>query len=60
MGAPGRAQRFEKPYTLTTTRTMQALEALDFEPASAPRLGDALGVHPVTARRLLGALTDAR
>jgi DNA-binding IclR family transcriptional regulator len=35
---------------------MQALEVLSFEPSSAPRIAEALQVHPRTARRLLNRL----
>lgn len=37
-------------------RTMQALEVLSFQPASAPQIAEALKVHPRTARRLLNRL----
>jgi DNA-binding IclR family transcriptional regulator len=40
------------------TRTMRALEVLAFEPMSAPKLADTLGVHPRTARRLLTRLLE--
>ena len=38
------------------TRTMQALELLAFQPATAPQVAAALHVHPGTARRLLNQL----
>jgi DNA-binding IclR family transcriptional regulator len=38
------------------TRTMQAIEVLAFQPASAPQVAGALKVHPRTARRLLNKL----
>jgi IclR family acetate operon transcriptional repressor len=37
-------------------RTLQAIELLSFQPASAPQLAGALRVHPRTARRLLNRL----
>jgi DNA-binding IclR family transcriptional regulator len=37
-------------------RTLRALEVLAFTPTTAPKLADALGVHPRTARRLLSQL----
>jgi DNA-binding IclR family transcriptional regulator len=40
------------PESWFVTRTMRALEALAFEPMSAPRLAETLGVHTRTARRL--------
>jgi IclR family KDG regulon transcriptional repressor len=38
------------------TRTMEAMELLAFQPASAPQVAGALRVHPGTARRLLNRL----
>jgi DNA-binding IclR family transcriptional regulator len=38
------------------SRTLQALEVLAFQPASAPQVAGALQVHPRTARRLLNRL----
>jgi DNA-binding IclR family transcriptional regulator len=38
------------------SRTMQAMEALTFQSASAPEIAGALQVHPRTARRLLNRL----
>lgn len=38
------------------SRTMQAMEVLAFQPASAPQVAGALKVHPRTARRLLNRL----
>jgi len=40
------------------TRTMQALETLAFQPASAPQIADVLRVDARTARRLLNRLAD--
>jgi DNA-binding IclR family transcriptional regulator len=40
------------------TRTMQALEVLAFQPASAPQIASVLQVDARTARRLLNRLTD--
>ncbi len=40
------------------TRTMQALEVLAFQPASAPQIAGILRVDARTARRLLNRLTD--
>lgn len=37
-------------------RTLRALEVVAFTPGTAPQVADALGVHPRTARRLLGQL----
>ena len=37
-------------------RTLQAIELLSFQPASAPQLAGALRIHPRTARRLLNRL----
>ena len=37
-------------------RTLQAIEVLSFQPASAPQLAGALRIHPRTARRLLNRL----
>jgi len=37
-------------------RTLQAMELLSFQPASAPQLAGALRIHPRTARRLLNRL----
>jgi DNA-binding IclR family transcriptional regulator len=37
-------------------RTLRALEVLAFTPTTAPRVAEALGVHPRTARRLLSQL----
>jgi DNA-binding IclR family transcriptional regulator len=37
-------------------RTLQAIEVLSFQPASAPPLAGALRIHPRTARRLLNRL----
>jgi IclR family acetate operon transcriptional repressor len=39
-------------------RTMQALEALAFQPLSAPQVAAVLQIHPRTARRLLTRLLD--
>jgi DNA-binding IclR family transcriptional regulator len=39
-------------------RTMQALEVLAFQPATAPQMADALRVDTRTARRLLNRLAD--
>lgn len=44
------------PENYTAVRTLRALERLAFEPMSAPKLADALGVHPRTARRMMQAL----
>lgn len=38
------------------TRTMEAMELLAFQPASAPQVAGVLRVHPGTARRLLNRL----
>jgi DNA-binding IclR family transcriptional regulator len=40
------------------TRTMEAMELLAFQPASAPQIAGALRVHPGTARRLLNRLVE--
>src|ERR1700759_3978408 len=40
------------------TRTMQTLEVLAFQPASATQVADVLRVDARTARRLLNRLTD--
>jgi DNA-binding IclR family transcriptional regulator len=37
-------------------RTLQAIELLSFQPASAPQLAGAMRIHPRTARRLLNRL----
>lgn len=37
-------------------RTLRALEILAFTPMTAPQVAEVLGVHPRTARRLLGQL----
>jgi DNA-binding IclR family transcriptional regulator len=37
-------------------RTLRALEVLTFTPTTAPRVAEALGIHPRTARRLLSQL----
>jgi IclR family acetate operon transcriptional repressor len=46
------------PEALFVARTMQALELLALQPLSAPQLAATLQVHPRTARRLLGRLSD--
>lgn len=46
------------PESWFVTRTMRALEVLAFEPMSAPRLADTLGIHTRTARRLLTRLHE--
>lgn len=46
------------PESWFVTRTMRALEVLAFEPMSAPRLAETLGVHPRTARRLAVRLLE--
>lgn len=40
------------------TRTMEAMELLAFQPASAPQVASVLRVHPGTARRLLNRLVE--
>lgn len=42
----------------SVARTMQAIELLSFQPASAPQVADALRVHPGTSRRLLNRLVS--
>ena len=44
------------PEAFFVTRTMEAMELLAFQPASAPQVAGALRVHPGTARRLLNRL----
>lgn len=44
--------------TFSVARTMQAIELLSFQPASAPQVADALQVHPGTSRRLLNRLVS--
>jgi DNA-binding IclR family transcriptional regulator len=46
------------PESWFVTRTMRALEVLAFEPMSAPRLAETLGIHPRTARRLAVRLLE--
>lgn len=46
------------PEALFVARTMQALELLALQPLSAPQLAATLQIHPRTARRLLGRLSD--
>jgi DNA-binding IclR family transcriptional regulator len=58
--APRISRRHDPPTNYTALRTMRALEALAFAPASAPALAGALGIHPRTARRLLSALVRER
>lgn len=60
MDAPVGTRRLNQTRTLASARTMQALEALVFEPTNAARLAAILQIHPRTARRLLVSLTDAR
>ena len=40
------------------TRTVRALELLAAGPLSAPKLAEALQIHPRTARRMLNRLAD--
>jgi DNA-binding IclR family transcriptional regulator len=44
------------PPAQCAVRTLRALEVLAFTPTTAPKLAAVLGVHPRTARRLLGQL----
>ena len=46
------------PESFFVTRTMQALEILAFQPASAPQIAGVLRVDARTARRLLNRLAD--
>jgi DNA-binding IclR family transcriptional regulator len=46
------------PEAWPVARTMQALEALAFQPLSAPQVATVLQVHPRTARRLLNRLRE--
>lgn len=42
----------------TAQRVVRALEVVGLAPASAPQVGEALGIHARTARRILGTLSD--
>jgi DNA-binding IclR family transcriptional regulator len=45
-----------REYSQSAMRTLQALEALTFAPASAPQLAQRIGVNERTARRILHSL----
>ena len=48
----------ERAEAFLVSRTMQAIELLSFQHASAPQVADALRVHPGTSRRLLNRLVS--
>ena len=50
------ATRAPAEVNYTARRVLEALEVIVFRPSSAPRVADALGVHPRTARRILQTL----